>query len=86
VNIILKGRIEFNDNVKDVIIKMSDGNPGALRVLMEMLQKEDGLLNIFILDDMNIYGSRIWVGYKDICNYDLDKYFELIKKRDSIIE
>ena len=73
-------RIKLKDSIQDVMFKMSEGNPGALRVLMDMLQKENGLTYILILDDMGIYGSKIWVGYKDHCGMDIDKYIESIKK------
>ena len=75
-------RIKLEDNIQDSIFKMSEGNPGALKVLMNMLQKENGLIYILTLDDMGIYGSKIWVGYKDHCGMDIDKYIESIKKRE----
>lgn len=74
-------RIKLEDNMTQVMFKMSEGNPGALRVLMEIFQKDGGLLYILTLDDMEIYGSKIWVGYKDHCGMDINKYIESIRKR-----
>lgn len=75
-------KIKLEDNLQEIVWKMSEGNPGALRVLMEILQKENGLNYILTLDDMGIYASKIWVGYKDHCGMDINKYVELIKKRE----
>lgn len=75
-------RLKLEDTVANIILKMSEGNPGALRVLMKMLRKEDGIIYVFTLDDMGIYGSQIWVGYKDHCGQDIDKFIESIKKRE----
>ncbi len=75
-------KLKPDDTLQETMFKMSEGNPGALAVLIRMLQKgEDGLIPILILDDMGIYGSKIWVGYKNDCGMDIDKYIEFIKKR-----
>lgn len=69
--------LDVNDSTQQILIKMSEGNPGALSVVFKILQEKDGdeaipvLLN---LDSMDIRGSRIWLGYKDYCNEDLDKF------------
>ena len=64
----------------DVIQIMSDGNPGAITVMMELISKTpvidpDNLLggmgNILSLDTYGIYGSDIWVFYKDLCDQDI---------------
>ena len=77
-------RIKLKDTIAESIYKISEGNPGALRVIIEMLKatKKDGPIYLLKLDSMHIYGSRIWVGYKDICNYNIEKYIKLIKNRD----
>lgn len=77
-------KIELTDNVMDVVVKMSEGNPGGLSVLTEILKKEptDGFFTILTLDDMNIRGTQIWIGYKDHCNSDLDVFIKAVKDRD----
>lgn len=75
-----KMRIELTDSGMDIIVKMAEGNPGAVRVLCEML-KDGGAIDpdnsfgglgaLLSLDTFGIYGSRIWVLYKDICGEDL---------------
>jgi len=75
-------KIKLKDSLEDIMFKMSEGNPGALKVLTKILVI-DGLISILVLDDMGIYGSKIWVGYKDHCGMDINKYIELIKKREA---
>ena len=76
-------KVSLFDNGMDVLIKMSEGNPGGLSILAELSKKERGV-NIFHgLDDMNIRGWQIWCGYKDYCKSNLDTFIDAIKKRDS---
>lgn len=63
--------------VEFTILEMSEGNPGALRVLCELL-KYKGLESVVKLQDMNIKGTRIWLCYKDLCRCDLHKLYNLI--------
>jgi len=73
-------RIELTDSVMDVLMNMSEGNPGAITVLAEMLNR-DGLMDILTLDDMNIRGSQIWLGFKDFAGEDMDVFMAAIKER-----
>ena len=66
----------------DIMIKMSEGNPGAVTVLMELYKETPetdpmsalgGLGPIMWLDTFGIYGSRIWMLYKDVCGQDVEK-------------
>ena len=70
----------MHDSMIDVLQKMSEGNPGALTVLIGVLnncEKIDpdnsmgGLGVILSLDTLNIYGSKIWMLFKDVCNSDI---------------
>ena len=60
----------------DVLIKMSDGNPGAANILTQLVSNSvevdpdnfaGPLGTILNLDTQEIYGSRIWMLYKDVC-------------------
>jgi len=73
-------KIIFTDTPKTAIIKISEGVPGALRICMEILQRgesidPDGALGglgiLLSLDTLKIYGSRIWMLYKDVCKENL---------------
>jgi len=74
--------ISLTSNIIDLIFKMSEGNPGAITVLIEILAKKDGILYILGLDDMNIRGWQIWMGYKDYCKCDIVKFIECIQNRE----
>ena len=76
--------ISLSDSTMDMIVAMSEGNPGALTVLMGMLESDDPAAPIMILslDDMNIRGTQIWVGYKDHCGEDLAVFIQAIKDRE----
>ena len=60
---------------------MSDGNPGAANVLAMLLKHGaeidpdaafGGFGCVLALDTLEIYGSDIWVFYKDVCGQELE--------------
>lgn len=64
----------------DALIKMTEGNPGALTVCMELIKKADaidpdsligGFGKVLTLDTFEIYGPAIWMLYKDVCQQSL---------------
>jgi hypothetical protein len=69
-------RIDLADTMMDVLVKMSDGNPGALTAMMEILA-DDGktdpdsvfgsLGTIMSLDTADIYGTDIYLLWNDVC-------------------
>ena len=77
-------KINLNDNTMDILFKMSEGNPGAMAVMNQIIQVQSGkgVFTILELDDMNIRGSQIWIAYKDHCQEDIQKFIKLINKRD----
>jgi hypothetical protein len=77
----LRKPIDFNQDIKEVIIQMCEGNPGALNVLSQLAFTEPEL--IAILDDMNIRGPQIWLGYKDHCGQQLERFTRCIRERDA---
>lgn len=83
-----KNRIELSDTTQSAIIKMCDGNPGALTVLIQLVKdtpKVDpddtfgGLSILLHLDSMGVYGPRIWMLYKDACNQDTKKVITVLR-------
>ena len=73
-------RIEGTDTMPTVIIKMSGGNPEAMRVCMDILEHGEeidpdaamgGFAALLSLDSHGIYEHRIWMLYKDVCGEDL---------------
>lgn len=63
----------------DQVVRMSQGNPGAVSVLAKLVQDDDeyhiGPQAITVLDEGHIYGPDIWVLWKDICEQDLNRLY-----------
>lgn len=81
-------KLDFNDSQMDVLVKMADGNPGAVGALTEILTKGDeidpqsfsgGLGAILLLDSWGIYGSDIYVLWSDKCGKDVRKMLMLMR-------
>ena len=61
---------------KDLLVAMAEGNPGAITVMIAVLEQAEaidpksalkGFGAILSLDSLKIYGPRIWQLYKDVC-------------------
>ena len=79
-----KNRINrFDMNYKEAISVMSDGNPGAINVMCMLINHDPvkGQVALCHLDDMGIYGSQIWIAYKDICGQDIELLMKKIYER-----
>lgn len=69
--------LKVTDTLLDVLTKLSQGNPGALSVLCQILKEDqengDGTLvfQLLKLDTLGIYGSLIWMLYKDTFRYNI---------------
>lgn len=81
-------RIQLNDTTTDVLVKMSDGNPGALACLMEIMSKATridpqgamgGLGPILSLDTHGIYGTDIYVLWSDVCDKSTPKMLAVLR-------
>jgi len=81
-------RIQLEDSAIDMVTKMSDGNPGAITAMMEIIAKHDsidpqaamgGIGAILILDTWKIYGSDIYILFNDKCNRDVRKMLVLLR-------
>lgn len=79
----MREQISLLDSLMDVMVKMSEGVPGAISVLLSIMkeQPETGFINILSLDDMNIRGTQIWIGFKDHCGEDIIRFLDCIKHR-----
>ena len=73
-------RIQLKMSVMDIVKVMSEGNPGALRVVMELLTDGgkidtqdvfEGFGSVMGLDNLDLYGPKIWMLYKDVCGENL---------------
>lgn len=81
-------RIGLHDNAQDVFIKLCEGNPGGLTVCAEIYKQgatidPDGAMGglgaLLGLDTLGIYGSRIWMLYKDVCGQSIPKTLSTLR-------
>ena len=81
-------KIKLGMTTFDAIFTVSEGNAGALKVLTDSLQKSPEIdpENVFQelgfiinLDAFEIYGSNIWILYKDICRENLSKTIAMVR-------
>src|SRR3989338_1647639 len=79
---------DLNASVMDIIITMSGGNPGALTACMELMRKGhlvdpddifQGLGSIMTLDTMNIWDSRLYMLWSDVCGRDIGKMIDVLR-------
>lgn len=67
-------KITSDMNMMDMMMVMSEGNPGALNVLMQMMQDPRSFMDILLLDSLDIRGSKIWMLYSDSCGKNTGKF------------
>ena len=81
-------RIKLHMTMPDMFYAMSEGNPGALMVCMQMFKDGEaidphsfagGLSPILSMDTHRIYGADIWMLYKDVCGEDLTKTLAVLR-------
>jgi hypothetical protein len=79
----MRKKIDLSMSLQDIIVLMAEGNPGGLTTLIKLvkLKGDDAFLSLLALDDMNIRGSQIWVGYKDFAGEDINEFHEAIHHR-----
>lgn len=75
-----KERITLEMNMQQAIFALSDGNPGAITVLVNILKADptEGFFKLLNFDSFGIYGSKIWIFYKDVCGENLDKMLSVL--------
>lgn len=80
----MNDKVNLTDRPMDIAIKMSQGNPGALTVIANLLKEDPmmGIMDVLHLDDMGMRGPQIWVAFKDHCGQDLDKLRTALRARD----
>jgi hypothetical protein len=67
--------------INERVIRMSKGNPGALRVMMDLAGMGSSFDYLAALDEMSIYGSDIWLCYKDVCGQSIFHLMDEIRNR-----
>ena len=64
----------MNQQTMDLIIKISEGIPGALSILAKCVNRDDLPRILAYLEGTETVGSEIWTLYKDQCGQDLEKF------------
>lgn len=81
-------RIREDMSPSKMIIALSDGDPEAIVICTEILQKGKkvdpydflaGLSNLLDLDTLNIYGLRICLFWDSVCNKDAAKLIAVLR-------
>jgi len=82
-------RIAHDDTLLSIFTKLSDGNPGAFTVLLRAMEytakyhqegcDAGGMYMLEILDTIGVYGSDIWLLYKDICKENIEHFIQVLK-------
>ena len=84
----MSNKINGNDSIKDIIVKMCEGNPGAMQVLVAIMESGStvdpddimgGVGKILLLDTFGIYGTDIYILNNDICDRDIAKTIAVIR-------
>lgn len=79
-------RLELSDTMLSAIVKFSESNPGAFSVLSKVAEKASEIDpddafgpygTFFNLDNLDVYGGKIWILYKDICGQNISKFIGL---------
>lgn len=72
----------------DVLVDFAEGNTGACVALGELVKAAPTVdpdsafgpwCPLFSLDNLDVYGSRIWIFYKDVCGQDVTTMLALMR-------
>ncbi len=83
-----KSRISLDKSVMESVMALSEGNPGALTVILEMMKMNtkidpddcfQAVGPLLSLDQHGIYGSRIWMLHKDVCGQEIGLTLGLLR-------
>ena len=75
-------KLTLEDTTRSALMKLSEGNPGALTVMIQALKDAPeidpdsvggGAMVLLQLDDLDITGPRIWMLFKDVCDENLSR-------------
>jgi len=79
---------DLSMSMLDIMVSLAEGHPGAARVIGELASAAptvdpDSALGpmgpLFALDNLDCYGSRIWMFYKDVCGQDVNKMLGIMR-------
>lgn len=71
-----------------ILVEFAEGNPGAITAMLALMKAAPEIdpdsafgpmSPLFSLDNLDCYGSRIWMLYKDVCGQDVHKVLGLMR-------
>jgi hypothetical protein len=77
-----KTLLTLHDTTQSALMKLSGGNPGALTVMLQILEHAERIdpdrfggaaLVLLHLDELGIHGPKIWMLYKDVCGESISR-------------
>jgi len=74
-----KNKISLDMNIMQIVTMMSEGNPGALAIVMSRFETPEGLLQLLTCDSKGIRGANIYLLFNDCCGRDEIKFERTIK-------
>ena len=73
-------RINGKMTIQEIIITLSEGNPGAISCIMQMITTDpEAIFTLLFFDSMEIYGSKIYMLWNDCSGRDMAKFKETVK-------
>ena len=78
-------KLNMHETFSDIILKLSEGNPGAMTTLFEIMKHFDNnevefLGTFLVIDSMELYGSHLYMLWNDCCDRDISKVIKVIRK------
>ena len=65
------------------ITELAEGNPGAMTVMTNLHKTQDDPEFLFErLEELDLHGTYIWVGYKDGCDEDIEAFAQAVRDGD----
>jgi len=72
----------MEDSGMEYLMELMEGNPGAMSVIMSLVNVNPNLLMLLHAD--GIKGSEIWLLYKDICGEDIDEMIHMMAYDEAV--
>ena len=67
-------KLTGNMSTMEMIMTMCEGNPGALNVIMQMMNDPRSFMDILLCDSLDIRGSKLYMLHNDCCKRNNDKF------------
>lgn len=77
------GRLNLDASVQDIVLAFSEGNPGALQVMIETLKATEQTAQaygcLFMYDALELYGPKLYMLWNDCLGRDINMMVRLAK-------